>query len=263
MCLGVITAAAGFISGRADTATSSDRSFSRSLQRLKKSLDENFENFGSEGAVVVSEIFEFIHEVEAAQELEADSDPDLEETFASMVDEVIHHPGQISEKVNEKITGLEESLTQGSFDRIGGSGTLREIWARLKTLHRVSGVKRKRADCDWQSYGPVGPAENEDWGRSPWSSASNYSSLNARQRSVSSVSSGTGDSIPSLATTETESSLSSVDSWGMDTSNEVGSSLSELGRGLQGVRLEFDSEITDESEPDQAIGDGPIAENEE
>ena len=37
-----------------------------------------------------------------------------------MIDEVVNHQGQISEQVNNKITGLEEQLNQGSFDRIGG-----------------------------------------------------------------------------------------------------------------------------------------------
>ena len=70
--------------------------------------------------MVICEIFEIIDQAETEQDFENDSDPNLEETFASMIDEVVNHPGQISEQVNNKITGLEEQLNQGSFDRIVG-----------------------------------------------------------------------------------------------------------------------------------------------
>ena len=85
-----------------------------------------------------------------------------------IIDEVVNNPGQISEQINRKISGLEEALHQGSFDRIGGRGTLREIWARLKRLQMVSGVKRKLADRDWESYGPLGPVGEEGYGSSGW-----------------------------------------------------------------------------------------------
>ena len=114
------------------------------------------------------EILELLDEADAEQSFANVSDPDIEETFASMIVDIVNNPGQISEQINRKISGLEEALHQGSFDRIGGRGTLREIWARLKRLQMVSGVKRKLADRDWESYGPLGPVGEEGYGSSGW-----------------------------------------------------------------------------------------------
>ena len=159
MCIGVAVAAAKVVMTETTTMETSnkDRSIKESVDRLKRSLDENFESFGSEGASVIGEIFGIIDPAEAEQDFEDMSDPNIEDTFTSMVYEIVNHPGQISDHVNNKISGLEESLHQGSFDKIGGKGTLRKIWARPKRLHTVCGVKRKLVDRDWEMYGPIGP----------------------------------------------------------------------------------------------------------
>ena len=163
-----------------------------------------------EGASIIGEIFENIDQAEADQRLMDESDPNLEETFASMIDDVVNHTGQISDQINSKISGLENSLHQGSFDKIGGKGTLREIWSRLKALKKVSGVKRKLVDRDWECYGPLGPVGREEWGKIPWSSYASYRENSMRGAlSSSSSSSSAPSSMPPLAETETESSQSS------------------------------------------------------
>ena len=77
--------------------------------------------------------------IEANEEFEDMSDPVLENTFADLVDDVVNNPGQIPEKIKDKLSGMEGLLKQES------------IWARLKELHRVAGVKRKLSDSDWSS----------------------------------------------------------------------------------------------------------------
>ena len=68
-----------------------------------------------EGASIIGEIFEYIDQAEADQRLMDESDPNLEETFASMIDDVVNHPGQISDQINSKISGLEN--TKGALTR--------------------------------------------------------------------------------------------------------------------------------------------------
>ena len=224
-----------------------NRSINGSLRRLKQSLDENFESFGSEGSAIIGEIFELIDGAETDRDFELLSDPDLEETFASMVDGVVHNPGQISEFVNSKVSGLEESITQDSFDRIGGKGTLREIWLRLKRLHQVSGVKRKLDDRDWECNDPTSPTtECSSAGSDAWLIRGD---VQQRQMSGSASSSSSwpelndSASVPGLATSESESSDSDNMAESADSGLSSSSVISGLRRGLQLVRVADDVEL--------------------
>ena len=105
-----------------------------SLQRLRNSLNENLDEFDSDSSSITIEICAMIDEAEATNELLEASDPVIENTFAELVDIVISNPGQIPELIKDKISGIEYALTQDSFYKIGGPGTLRGIWARLKEL---------------------------------------------------------------------------------------------------------------------------------
>ena len=105
----------------------SDRSVVGSLQRLRNSLNENLDEFDSDSSSIIIEICAMIDEAEATNELLEASDPVIENTFAELVDIVVSNHGH-------KISGIDHALTQDSFDKIGGPGTLRGIWARLKEL---------------------------------------------------------------------------------------------------------------------------------
>ena len=102
----------------------SDRSVVGSLQRLRNSLNENLEEFDSDSSSIIIEICAMIDEAEATNELLEASDPVIENTFAELVDIVVSNPGQIPELIKDKISGIEHALTQDSFDKIGGPGTL-------------------------------------------------------------------------------------------------------------------------------------------
>ena len=144
-----------------------------------------------------------------------------------MIDEVVNHPGQISEQVNIKITGLEEQLNQGSFDRIGGNGTLREIQPRLKRLQKVSGVKQKLEDRDWEQYGPLGPVGGEEW-RGPGCSNWRNSSFNNHSSLTETPPSNLSSQLPSL--TESEGS---TESDGVQRESSGGSIVSLLRQSFQ------------------------------
>ena len=87
------------------------RLVAQSVQRLRKSLDENFEFFDSDSSSIIGEIFEMMDAMEAMQELQEASDPVLEHTLAELVDNVVNNPGQIPDIIQEKITGLEVVLS--------------------------------------------------------------------------------------------------------------------------------------------------------
>ena len=149
---------------------------------------------------------------------------------------------------------MEDSLNQGSFDKIGGKGTLREIWSRLKDLKKVSGVKRKLVDRDWEVYGPMSPVAGESWGRGPWSSYVSY-----RENRGSSDSSGSSlqsvpSSIPSLAETETGTSASS--GYGAEVSGE----LSSLRESLQQAWLTDESSSGMPTSDEETSGEEPDVE---
>ena len=120
----------------------------QSVEALCRSFDLNFESFDSESSSVILEIFGVMDEAEASQAWDLSSDPELEEVFVSMVDEIINNPSQLSEAIRRRVPNIDSSLTQSSFDQIGGQGTLRQIWAKLKELERVLGVKRKLSEND-------------------------------------------------------------------------------------------------------------------
>ena len=66
----------------------------------------------------------------------AEPDPDLEGSIMEILDGLVLHTS----------LDLEQHLhgwRLDSFDRIGGPGTLRGIWSKLKILKQVVGVKRK------------------------------------------------------------------------------------------------------------------------
>ena len=159
----------------------SDRSVVGSLQRLRNSLNEHLYEFDSDSSSIIIEICAMIDEAEATNELLEASDPVIENTFAELVDIVVSNPGQIPELIKDKISGIEHALTQDSFDKIGGPGTLRGIWARLEELRRVAGVKRKLTNRDWSSSS----SDSNELENSPCP---------------------TNDWLPALATTESESS---------------------------------------------------------
>ena len=121
------------------------------------------------------------------------SDPVLEDTFAELVDGIVNNPGQIPDIIKDKLSGLEEILTQWSFDKIGGPGTLRGIWAKLKELQKVAGVKRKLTDRDYSGTS----SENS---QPSWAEPGPlYEHRENGTRSLSSM--------PSLASTEEESEI--------------------------------------------------------
>ena len=105
----------------------SDRSVVGSLQRLRNSLNENLEEFDSDSSSIIIEICAMIDEAEATNELLEASDPVIENTFAELVDIVVSNPGHIPQLIKDKISGIEHALTQDSFYKIGGPGTLRGI----------------------------------------------------------------------------------------------------------------------------------------
>ena len=63
-------------------------------------------------------------------------DPDLEESLLETVEGVLFNN---SFQFVDRMVGWSQDL----FDRVGGPGTLRELWRRLKVLRQVSGLKRK------------------------------------------------------------------------------------------------------------------------
>ena len=127
-------------------------------------------------------------------------------------------------------------------------------------MHKVSGVKRKRVDQDWEDYGPIGPVEQEEMGASPWSNVDSYSGRNAQARSeMSSESSSSSFSMPSLATTETESSDSDT--------REGSSGMSDLRMSLHYMVVNesdlSDPLVDDDQEDITSSGSGANLSNEE
>ena len=177
-----------------------------SVESLGRTLDLMFESFDSDTSSVVLEIFGLIDDAEASHAWDVSSDPELEGAFVSMVDEIVSNPGQLPEIIKRRSSGLTESIRQSSIDEIGGPGTLREIWARLKSLEKVCGVKRKLSERDWGS-------------------------------TASTASMSVPSSLPELASSSGSGSdsgqLSDLSELG--TSNEI--SASSLGRRFNGLRM--------------------------
>ena len=66
-------------------------------------------------------------------------DPDLEQYVVECMDGLVLHT---SFELEEHL----HSWRLDYFDKIGGAGTLRDVWARIKNLKQVVGIKRKLTD---------------------------------------------------------------------------------------------------------------------
>ena len=69
---------------------------------------------------------------------EGSSDPDLEGEILELINSTINNSFELDRSVAE-LYGVRA-------DSIGGEGTLRRLWLKLKELSRVCGLKRKLSD---------------------------------------------------------------------------------------------------------------------
>ena len=81
------------------------------------------------------------------------SDPDLESAIIDLIGplkEKISTPFQLTDKIKRELIRRAEQTggraldwSMNTFNKVGGKGTLRSIWNRLKSCHLVSGRKRR------------------------------------------------------------------------------------------------------------------------
>ena len=94
--------------------------------------------FSSETSSILDDIIKVMNDAKLSMMCSnwAEPDPDLEGSIMEILDGLVLHTS----------LDLEQHLhgwRLDSFDRIGGPGTLRGIWSKLKILKQVVGVKRK------------------------------------------------------------------------------------------------------------------------
>ena len=117
------------------------------MNSLQEDLsDSRYDGFGSDtedefdsmGTEVLREIVGVMDDVE--NELltgwPKGRDPDLEGSILEVVEGILFDN---SFQLADSLDGWSQEL----FDRVGGRGTLRELWRRLKQLKQVIGLKRK------------------------------------------------------------------------------------------------------------------------
>ena len=86
---------------------------------------------------------------------EDSSDPSLDGCIIGLADsdKIFHNPFELSDSIRREIVRRSEASggrilnwSLSSFDRVGGSNTLRSVWAKLKGDERVRGNKRHASD---------------------------------------------------------------------------------------------------------------------
>ena len=114
------------------------------LENVRPVESKNMETeaeFTSETSSLLEDIIKLMNNTEASFMCSnwEQPDPDLERSIMEVLDGVVLHT---SFELEDHLQGWRLDL----FDKIGGQGTLREIWARVKNLKQVVGIKRKLTD---------------------------------------------------------------------------------------------------------------------
>ena len=85
------------------------------------------------------------------------SDPSLDGCIIGLADpeRIFHNPFELTDDIRRGMIRRSEASgsralnwSLSSFDRVGGSNTLRSVWARLKKDRRVKGNKREASDSE-------------------------------------------------------------------------------------------------------------------
>ena len=99
--------------------------------------------FESENSSVRSDLFALLDQVEADIEWTVNSDPDIDQAFCDMFREFISTSQQMSDSIAEALSMSKTEWNMGSFARVGGPGTLGNIWEKLKDMSIVIGREQK------------------------------------------------------------------------------------------------------------------------
>ena len=90
-----------------------------------------------------------LDEFEANESLNELPDPNIEQVFVGLVDELVSTSFEMTEMIG--CGWRSGGFTARSIDQVGGWGTMDRVLALLKELRGVVGIKRKLSDADWQS----------------------------------------------------------------------------------------------------------------
>lgn len=107
---------------------------------------ENIDVIESDTSSVRDEIFGLMDQIQMDLEFTGTSDPDIDEVFIGLVNNFVSTSQEMSDSVATALGMSTNEWRMSSFARVGGPGTLGEIWEKLKEMRMVVGRKRKEMD---------------------------------------------------------------------------------------------------------------------
>ena len=124
--------------------------------RLERTLSDP--DFDTTTSSVVEEMIDLISQVEGGlsggMEWGSGYDPELEESLIGLLNNTVSTSFQLDESVR--------GLLGANVEDMGGRGTLRTIWLKLKEMQRVLGLKRKRSTIETSSTDELSPKNSKN-----------------------------------------------------------------------------------------------------